>query len=158
MPWNPPVTMSRQDRSEVRSEVTNLRQQVLTEVNKMMKRDTLSELTVLRNKVAALYPPLTNLSTLMDSVGNLVSQVEKLGLQTASLRPETCKQAKLLTDKVEQSMRSIVEDHYGAKYATRRVISSAQDVLDFIADNLDKDEQWRSQAADLLRRTMEEEV
>ena len=150
--------MSRQDRSEVRSEVSNLRQQVLTEVNKMMDRDTLSELTVLRDKVAALYPPLANLSTLADSVGMLVSQVEKLGLQTTSRHTETRKQAKLLADKVEQSIRSTIGNHYGANYASKRVISSAQELLDFIADNLGKDEQWRSQAADLLRKTMEKEV
>ena len=81
--------------------------------------------------------------------------MEKRGLH---LRPRTRNQAKRLTDKIEQSIRPIIVHRYGAKYATKRVISSAQDVLDFIADNLGKDEPWRSQAADLLRRKMEEEV
>ena len=116
------------------------------------------QLTMLRDNVAALSPQLADLSTLADSVGMLVQEVENLGLETASLHPETRKQAEILADKVEQSIRPIIKYYFGAKYATRRVISSAQDVLDFIADKLGRDEQWRSQAADLLRKTMEEEV
>ena len=153
MQWASTVTMSPRDSSEVRTEVSKLRQQILTEVSEIMKTDTPP--TMLTDNVAALCPQLTDLSTLADSV---VRQMAKLGSLTASLRPETRKQAKLLVDNVAQSIRSVIRDHYGAKYATRRVISSAQDVLDFIADNLGKDEQWRSQAAEVLRRAMEEKV
>ena len=150
--------MPRKVRYKVRAEVSTLQQQILAEVNEMMKTDTSSELTMLRDKVAALFDQSNRLSTLTESVRKLASQAEKLGLKTANPPSEIDKQVKVLADTIEQPLRSIIKDEHGAKYGTRRVISSAQDVLDFIADNLGKDEQWRSQAADLLRRKMEEEV
>ena len=45
--------MPRKDRYKVRAEVSNLQQQILAEVNEMMKTDTSSELTMLRDKVVA---------------------------------------------------------------------------------------------------------
>lgn len=61
---------------------------------------------MLRYKVAALDTQLISLPALTDTVRMLVSQVEKLDLQTASMRSETGKQAKLLAEVAEPPIRA----------------------------------------------------
>ena len=139
----------------MRSEIhTAVQQEILTAINEV-ETDSSSGFTMLNDKMDAIHAQLTSLSTWMDSDA---SDRAKWNKDIAELCAKNLKQAKLLTDLVKQYIRSIITNDYDEKYVTKRVISSAQDVLDFIADNLGKDEQWRSQAADLLRRKMEEEV